>query len=882
MKKIAGILICIVLAFSFAGCSWQMPEKVSVKTNADYNFALGNFEKDFSADLSIDKLLKDVELPNNGKIYDYWPGKNPDDNTQRFLMYMPLQEIPIDFGKYFNEGMLNDLDSKPIIDQTISVPAISIPQISVDNIGFSTLSGKLNEIFALRGPAMTMSLNEKIQILLTSFGRSFSSIKYKKGTFVVESNLPDGAEVWIESKGNLTSHGVFFNGEANINIDGYVFYTDDLTIHFSENYWVTDPQKIFSTHMADNSEIKSVSGLTMDYPFELPLSMNFGSVKENLKTSNIEKCVLGTGSELEVKLDIPWEGVTSKYSFEFDGGFDFKSSQYSSQNEISVIPLTNAVITPNDITAKVKFELTFANAVIDFDKKSSIVAAAYIGKIASATVGLPSLDIPPTYEQDIPDNIKNVVQEIVLNECGVDVSYTNDFPQDNDITLNISSVFFDIENETGKIYGGKTESFSLLSLSEEKTRNLNDYDKFDFNVNLTLPGGESKKITVTNLETKKDYHIKLNIKPVINWTKVKINFSSDLFGEEGSGVIGTQFNPSSIFSSLDNVIGNDFSKSIELPLCKMYLYLTCPESLKEMFDPNNEGIRGSSISMYYGADDKSPITSTSTGTPITDNEPVPFLDSGDTLKFTSKPSFKYEEGTEIITSDLKSNASSLCKSLEDIFKMSDASKEEGAQLCINYNLSLGADNSVKDIYNNNSLADTEDSSIGIYAVIELPLKFKVKDGDETGAGAVIDLKKIMNKEDEEEAKDLFGREKADSMKDVEKYLDAIQSADLYYRLDAFPITTTSPLGVELILADENRAVYESDRLNISLNGGRQEKFSIDRTDVTDILNAYPLKLESATIFIPENSEISIPRTKKIDVNLQIGLKTDGTIELFKK
>ena len=57
-------------------------------------------------------------------------------------------------------------------------------------------------------------------------------------------------------------------------------------------------------------------------------------------------------------------------------------------------------------------------------------------------------------------------------------------------------------------------------------------------------------------------------------------------------------------------------------------------------------------------------------------------------------------------------------------------------------------------------------------------------------------------------------------------------------------------------------------------------FEIRRDEISNILNAYPLKLGSAKITIPENNEISIPRTKKIDVNLQIGLKTDGKIELF--
>ena len=47
-----------------------------------------------------------------------------------------------------------------------------------------------------------------------------------------------------------------------------------------------------------------------------------------------------------------------------------------------------------------------------------------------------------------------------------------------------------------------------------------------------------------------------------------------------------------------------------------------------------------------------------------------------------------------------------------------------------------------------------------------------------------------------------------------------------------------------------------------------------------MLDAYPLKL-AANIVIEDGTMISIPREKKIDVNLEIGMETDGKIELSK-
>ena len=92
MKKIAGIVICIASALYITGCKWEMPEKVSVKTDAEYNFALGNLEKDLSSEMDMSHLFGETNAEAvNIARYDYFPGKE-DKNIQHFLVEIKLAE----------------------------------------------------------------------------------------------------------------------------------------------------------------------------------------------------------------------------------------------------------------------------------------------------------------------------------------------------------------------------------------------------------------------------------------------------------------------------------------------------------------------------------------------------------------------------------------------------------------------------------------------------------------------------------------------------------------------------------------------------------------------------------------------------------------------
>ena len=106
--------------------------------------------------MSIDKLLKDVNLPNNGKIYDYWPDKK--DKTQRFLMYMPLQEIPIDISQYFDKGALADAIKNISFKEEIEVPKVDF-ETSVE-ISLDDINEQISTSFKLAGPIQNYSASQ--------------------------------------------------------------------------------------------------------------------------------------------------------------------------------------------------------------------------------------------------------------------------------------------------------------------------------------------------------------------------------------------------------------------------------------------------------------------------------------------------------------------------------------------------------------------------------------------------------------------------------------------------------------------------------------------------------------------------------------------------
>lgn len=932
MKKMAGILICIALAFAFAGCSWHMPEKVSVKTDADYNFALGNFEKDFSENLNVSSMIGNLQLPNNGKVYDYWPNKKGD--TQAFLMYMPLQEIPIDIGKYFDKGSIADAIQNIKFSKEIEVPKVDF-EYAFD-IDLDKVNDAVCQNFQLAGPIADYS-TAAFGALLSDFAEAVS---FEKGHLIINaytSNYQDllsatsvaslprtldtdyYGSVSITSNGNTIS-GNFMAGVADINLsdyNGFELKSNNINISFSNKPSINNPLdgESYPTHFF----IAKIDTSDKTYrPYQIEKVTNLKNVQVNepvsihqevdaltsLKDAGLEACTIGTGQIL-LDFDLPteWSGVEVTYSMDLTGGIELSTGAEplsTASNYPVTLSLNNKSISSEKIDVDASFNLLLANATIDFRKKPKIGIKSNITKISTVTVKLSDTSLSfsyPTKDEDkLPSAVLDVVKSISLNPCGIEGTYTNTLPGDNNkVSLTVFSDFFNI-HDSENVSNGLTfdlESDSknkpLSILGESTTVDLGtdsskgQKDSFDFNVDVILPGGEANKITVYDVEPGEKYTFAIDLKPVIDWESVTIDTSSLPSTKDK---IGTGFNPSSIFKSIDEVMGEGFSNSIEIPNCKLYLYLTKPDlDVLEKLNFNS-----SSISMYYGYSNDAPNAREKIGSyekNIIKNGK--YKDSSTnqekTVEFASSAPYlnieKIDEDSEIVTSKISGADASLELSISDLLKSTDESNVEGAQLCINYDINLADIGGQEGIsITKEELENTANNtgSIGIFALIELPLSFTV------GTDTNIDLKSLINKNDsedpensEEDNKDLFGRSEASGFDEIEKYLGVIESASIKYRLDSFPVKTSSDIELNLALGD-NSGKKLTKKLAFATDS--TEPITISKDEINQILDMYPLQLKTASISFPEATELSVPRTNKLDINMQISVSTDGSIELF--
>lgn len=159
MKKASALLSLVSIFLLFSGCSWEMPEKVSVKTNAIYNFSFGALEKSLDEELDFKTILatdnEDV------KIYDYFPQKK-DTKVQQFLITMKvfekdLHEIVQD-NAVFNAFLQN-------CPAGISINLDSLPA------GIPPLAVSGSESFDFNPTTVLSSVKE-------SMGEEFSSIRF--------------------------------------------------------------------------------------------------------------------------------------------------------------------------------------------------------------------------------------------------------------------------------------------------------------------------------------------------------------------------------------------------------------------------------------------------------------------------------------------------------------------------------------------------------------------------------------------------------------------------------------------------------------------------------------------------------------------------------
>ena len=118
--KLRFILLSLLFSVILLSCGWQIPEKISVKSNASYNFTTGEIDTKLNDSLNFDELIKPDEN-SEFTVYNYLP----DGKSRQFVMRMAVADIPIDLESSFNESSINEAIKDLSFTQEIKVPSIS-------------------------------------------------------------------------------------------------------------------------------------------------------------------------------------------------------------------------------------------------------------------------------------------------------------------------------------------------------------------------------------------------------------------------------------------------------------------------------------------------------------------------------------------------------------------------------------------------------------------------------------------------------------------------------------------------------------------------------------------------------------------------------------
>lgn len=389
--KLRFILLSFLFSVILLSCGWQIPEKISVKSNASYNFTTGEIDTKLNDSLNFDELIKPDEN-SEFTVYNYLP----DGKSRQFVMRMAVADIPIDLESSFNESSINEAIKDLSFTQEIKVPSISFSsQTEIPLGGFSGAPvGKATDI-PLDNLEFSFTLKDTESDI-------FESCEVKQGKLFTEIIIPsdwEGVSVsysFSTTGGLVVSEGETSGTKKTIDLAGKTITKDQI-----------DATAKITLTVHPGYSVKSS-----------PLMLNISSNIESLETLNVKLSDVNTGFQETEPLP---EGMKDAFS---------KIYLNSSGVKIDYV---NTLPAGNDI------ELTVKSDFFGLDKKGVLEAANTQGELELLSDSNPQeIDISasPSYDFDV-----NISLPGATSEAPQKVSLKNvKFGDTYQISMNITPV----------------------------------------------------------------------------------------------------------------------------------------------------------------------------------------------------------------------------------------------------------------------------------------------------------------------------------------------------------------------------------------------------------------------------------------------------------
>ena len=924
MKKIFNSFIAICSLIFISCGDYQIPQSVSIKTDADYNFSVGSIEQDLSSFLNIktisEKLNSSISEGNKNafssfSVYDYRPPlTDSGTQSQKFLAEVKLQEIPVDISEY-----LSNMDISTSLKEQSFEQQFTIPSLSVDSLSSDLELPDFNEIIKtnaqidLPGDSIIIpgALNGSIEpttITVNIKTPEFSSISFYEGNIQVSIKTdmdPHGSEVsatlrLLDSDDNLissASNKITNKGTFLLPIDGKTLKTNmKLELSGTQSGGILGESLSYKIECLFSAiKIKEIKGLKMDLGEQGNLS-----VDQNIYIGTDDtfvSCVIGEGSISSVaKIPETWKGIYSVPDLTIEGalkksdGSSIVESDFSKTDEnLPYILNRNLNLSgytfskePEAIHVKgtVQIKLDDVNGAdiylekdttglnkIKVDTKCSITEIQSI-IIDTAKAGIQD-KLSFKDEQELPPEIKTYVDNVVLTKAGIEGTYTNTLPQGNDFTAEFSSNFlFSSTTPKSQVFSNGENlplNEELVDTTENKIK-FSESSKIDYALQIKLPGATSEHpeyAQFNNVKIGETYKIAINIKPVFDWKSITINTAASEMQLKQK--IETDFNLSAMFKDISSSFGDDeFFKKIELTQMPLYLYFSCPSQLDVLKNIEYKGI----LKFVCGDENLYVVGDKENG-----------IEKDGTLKFiTSKPlEFKNSsEESQIVISDISKYPNSYPG---DLAEMVNKTKNiQDSKLIIEYCLRISdSENKEKDKITISKSdfeqikADTSTSTISIFARIIIPLEMKITEQID------LNINKLANLNEDT---DIFNRTEAPDLSEIMKYAQIVESMSVSYNSENkfFNYQNDSSKSLQFIfdtgMTNLTTNVY-GEKGDLNLKNGT---IKIVYEDIKKILEQYPFT-PKMTVRLPEGN-VYLPQDPSIKINCNIGLSTNGTVKLF--
>ena len=355
--KLRFILLSLLFSVILLSCGWQIPEKISVKSNASYNFTTGEIDTKLNDSLNFDELIKPDEN-SEFTVYNYLP----DGKSRQFVMRMAVADIPIDLESSFNESSINEAIKDLSFTQEIKVPSISFSsQTEIPLVDFSGVP--INDDIPLNNLEFSFTLNDTESDI-------FESCEVKQGKLFTEIIIPSDWE------GVSVSYSFSANGGLVV---------EESKGETSETKKTIDLANKEITKEQVNATAKITLTVQSGYSVSSsPLMLKISSDIESLKTLNVNLSDVTTS--FNKKEDLP-EGMKDAFS-----------KIYLSSSGVK-IDYVNTLPAGNNINLTVKSEF------FELNKTGVLEAANTQGELELLSDSSKEIDIDNSSSYDFGVNI---------------------------------------------------------------------------------------------------------------------------------------------------------------------------------------------------------------------------------------------------------------------------------------------------------------------------------------------------------------------------------------------------------------------------------------------------------------------------------------------